>query len=117
MASSSMVVIFITEKREEIFTNVNCIKFTLMTVNKESEPSVSEHVFSRDAKVGAAPNRVPNEHLRKRQRRNFQIPHFFPFQNEINLKTTEMNACNFQHFVIQPVSCVAFKEMMKNLSI
>ena len=43
-----MVVIFITEKRDGILTNLNCIKYTLMTVNRELGLSVLCTVIPRN---------------------------------------------------------------------
>ena len=48
MTSYIMVVILITEQRDGISINVNCIKTTLMTVNRELELSVKNFSNSRD---------------------------------------------------------------------
>ena len=53
MTSSIMVVIFRAEQRDGISINVNCIKTTLMTVNRELEPEISPNRFlTRFSEIG-----------------------------------------------------------------
>ena len=49
MTSYIMVVILIAEQRDGISINVNCIKTTLMSVNKELELSVKKLSKSQNA--------------------------------------------------------------------
>ena len=49
MTSYIMVVILIVEQRDGISINVNCIKTTLMTVNRELEFSVKKRSKSQNA--------------------------------------------------------------------